>query len=274
MRRRKRTGRVSEGFSCLLAIMFMVPSITHAQTVSPQDKSFQMINYTVEPGDSLYKLSETFQTTVSLIAELNHVSPSSVLHPGQTLKIVPRCNSAHAATYVVKPGDTIWEIAQKFHTTIQQIVTQDQHESAGVLQPGTTVYALLNASGVEKKEVIPTVASTMPTLSEGPPLVYSKSFVCKLTAYGPGFQSTGKHPWDPGYGITASGQVAKENETIAVDPDVIPLGSLVYIEGLGYRKAEDTGGAIKGNHIDVFFSDDNKALEFGVKEGVKVYLVK
>ncbi len=98
------------------------------------------------------------------------------------------------------------------------------------------------------------------------------TFDCKLTAYGPGFESTGKHPGDPGYGITATGHLAKPRRTVAVDPSLIPLGSLVYIDGIGYRIAEDVGGAIKGPHIDVFFAADNDAKVFGVRRHVKVFV--
>ena len=62
---------------------------------------------------------------------------------------------------------------------------------------------------------------------------------------------------------TASGTRPKENRTIAVDRNVIPMGSTVYIEGFGYYIAEDTGGAIKGNRIDIFMLDYNKAISLG-----------
>jgi len=62
---------------------------------------------------------------------------------------------------------------------------------------------------------------------------------------------------------TATGTKPKEGRTIAVDPKVIPYGTLVYIEGFGYRIAEDTGSAIKGNRIDIFMMDYNKALSLG-----------
>lgn len=61
--------------------------------------------------------------------------------------------------------------------------------------------------------------------------------------------------------------------TIAVDPKVIPLGSKLYVEGYGFAKAEDTGGAIKGNKIDVFLETKNEALRWGRKK-VKVYVLK
>lgn len=64
--------------------------------------------------------------------------------------------------------------------------------------------------------------------------------------YGPGMK---------GDGITYTGTMATEGRTIAVDPNVIPLGTRVYIDGYGERIAEDTGGAIKGNKIDIYVDD-------------------
>jgi hypothetical protein len=54
---------------------------------------------------------------------------------------------------------------------------------------------------------------------------------------------------------------------VAVDPKVIPLGSRIYIEGLGERIAEDVGGGVKGNHIDVYLDTVPQAFHFGVKRG-------
>jgi 3D (Asp-Asp-Asp) domain-containing protein len=65
-------------------------------------------------------------------------------------------------------------------------------------------------------------------------------------------------------GITYTGTTATEGRTIAVDPDVIPLGSTVVIDGHEYI-AEDIGGAIRGNRIDIFMRDHLVALMAGVK---------
>lgn len=70
-------------------------------------------------------------------------------------------------------------------------------------------------------------------------------------------------------GKTATGVNLRENpnaKVIAVDPSIIPLGSKVYVEGYGYAVASDTGGAIKGNKIDVFFSDKGAAYRWGRKQ--------
>ena len=70
-------------------------------------------------------------------------------------------------------------------------------------------------------------------------------------------------------GITATGINLKTNphaKVISVDPTVIPLGSKVYVEGYGEAIAGDTGGAINGNRIDVFFPSQQDAINFGVKQ--------
>lgn len=64
---------------------------------------------------------------------------------------------------------------------------------------------------------------------------------------------------------TSTGKIPKEGRTIAVDPKLIPYGSIVYIQDYGLYVAEDCGGAIKGNRIDVFTASYNKALSMGHK---------
>lgn len=96
----------------------------------------------------------------------------------------------------------------------------------------------------------------------------------RITAYCSCKSCCGKDPADPWYGITATGTKATEGRTIAVDPKVIPYGSVVYFEGpdglVGGYVAEDCGGAIKGNEIDLYFDSHAEALEWGVRE-LEVY---
>ncbi|MFY4777217.1 ubiquitin-like domain-containing protein [Metabacillus sp. RGM 3146] len=76
-------------------------------------------------------------------------------------------------------------------------------------------------------------------------------------------------------GKTATGVNLKANpnaKVIAVDPDVIPLGTKVYVEGYGYAVAADTGSAINGHKIDVFFPDNSSAYKWGNKR-VKIKIL-
>ena len=82
----------------------------------------------------------------------------------------------------------------------------------------------------------------------------------ELTAYCGCRKCNGKWTGSP----TASGVMPKINHTIAVDPNVIPLGTKVVINGNTYV-AEDTGSAIKGNKIDIFMSSHEEAMNFGVQ---------
>jgi len=87
--------------------------------------------------------------------------------------------------------------------------------------------------------------------------LYSRKLVVKAYSY-------------TGGGTTAMGTRARVGE-IAVDPRVIPLGTNVYIEGVGARRAEDTGGNIKGNTIDIYMNTLSECRQWGVRY-VTIYI--
>lgn len=109
----------------------------------------------------------------------------------------------------------------------------------------------------------------MPVSRGGRIMPYSKVFKARATAY-----------WavrGVGTTYTASGRKAVRNSsgysTISVDPKVIPLGTKIFIEGYGFAVAADTGTAIKGNKIDVYFNTYNEACRWGAKH-VNVYVLQ
>lgn len=117
-------------------------------------------------------------------------------------------------------------------------------------------------------------AKALTVVKSGTPITYKKLLNnVTLTAYSAGVESTGKNPGDSGYGITRTGTKVTEGRTISVDPNIIPLGWWVYIEGIGYRRAEDTGSAVKGNKIDVYYDSESYAQQFGLKRGYTVYVI-
>lgn len=85
----------------------------------------------------------------------------------------------------------------------------------------------------------------------------------EITYYTAGVESTGKYPGDPEYGITASGTNVKEGQTVAADWSVLEPGSRIYIDGIGIRTVEDTGGLIQGQAIDVYVEDVETARQGG-----------
>jgi len=115
-------------------------------------------------------------------------------------------------------------------------------------------------------------------VSRGVELRYKAVIQVSASAYDLSYQSTGKRPGDRGYGRTATGSMVQKG-TVAVDPRVIPLGSRLYIESAdgswtyGNAVAADTGGAIKGNKIDLFMSSNSEAKQFG-RRTAKVYILE
>lgn len=89
----------------------------------------------------------------------------------------------------------------------------------------------------------------------------------KVTAYCPCVECSDQ--WGD---ITYTGTTAKAGHTIAVDPEIIPLGSEVEIDGHTYI-AEDIGGLVKGNHIDIYFNTHDEAIEWG-RQFKEVLLIK
>lgn len=114
--------------------------------------------------------------------------------------------------------------------------------------------------------------------SDGTLIEYEGILQFEATAYCACYECCGKHPGNKWYGITATGTRAKVG-TIAVDPRVIPLGTKVYVEGLygaknyGYAVAEDTGGAIKGEIIDLYFNTHKETVNWG-RQQVNIYILK
>lgn len=114
------------------------------------------------------------------------------------------------------------------------------------------------------KEVVEVGTKKAPTTPNGQSV--KKVITMQATAYDPTAGST-----------TAMGTRARVG-AVAVDPRVIPLGSKLYIESMdgfasyGYATAEDTGGAIKGNRIDLFYGSHGEAMNFG-RRNVKVYVL-
>ena len=133
-------------------------------------------------------------------------------------------------------------------------IVEEVVEEVVVEKPLTTVGTHID---IAKKEpmLLPMETEPIPEVKE---TISLGTF--QLTAYCDCEVCCGK--WSQ-YGLTSTGTVPEQGRTVAVDPDVIPYGTVVIINGQEYI-AEDTG--VSGKHIDVFFHSHQDALVFGVQE--------
>ncbi len=121
---------------------------------------------------------------------------------------------------------------------------------------------------LEKSKNQVVVVGTKP-LPKPKPLSSGKTYIMQSTAYGPdcnGCSGTSA------YGINLRAKPTPK--VIAVDPKVIPLGTRVWVEGYGEAIAGDTGGAIKGNRIDVLLPSEKYAASNWGRRTVKVKILK
>jgi 3D (Asp-Asp-Asp) domain-containing protein len=136
-----------------------------------------------------------------------------------------------------------------------------------------TIVQLLQAN-VKSKEQWMKLAKAVPVLHTDRLMDYDEVEVT-ATGYTAGVESTGKTPDHPEYGITFSGVKVRRDvfSTIAADRKVFPIGTVLHIPGYGYGVVADTGSAIKGKKIDLFFHTTKQVFDEWGKKKVKVRII-
>lgn len=195
---------------------------------------------------------------------------------------------AAAASYEVKHNDTLFKIAQTRFLGLSALLSANKGIDPLNLQVGQVIHlpTTPEAKTEEPKPAVPTKKAAVPTASKKPaqqPLVATSTgqklaYKQKLNAVATAYTA---HPAENGGwgGVDYFGNPLKVG-TIAVDPDVIPLGTKVYITGYNapalpgqglIAKATDVGGSIKGNKVDIFLP--SSAEKFGM-QNVQIYILK
>ncbi len=187
--------------------------------------------------------------------------------------------NADEVAHTVTARDTLTSISLKYFGTINfvnKIADDNKITNPNIIFAGTTLK--INAADQAVKAPVvttpvieaPVVEAETPAVAETPvqeavstpeaaPSYSGRTLTMESTAYS-------SDPADllGGGTITATGQNLLENPmAVAVDPNVIPLGTRLYVEGYGEAYAVDTGGAIKGNIVDVHFPTYEQCINWG-----------
>ncbi len=224
--------------------------------------------HNVEKGDNLWNIAKEYNTSVDALVDINDLA-TTVIQPGQIISIY--------YVHEVEKGESLSTIADEYEVDIEDI-REWNHLRSDLLYVGQelTIEELPeNESGdievaevaatpkeekqetKEKKQSEPAQkeASTPASTPEG------KTLTVTATAYTADCEGCS--------GVTYTGidlNKDRSAKVIAVDPNVIPLGSKVYVEGYGEAIAGDIGGAIKGNKIDLHVPTKEEAYSWGVRE--------
>ncbi|PAC82843.1 peptidoglycan-binding protein [Bacillus sp. 7788] len=230
---------------------------------------------TVKKGDTLWGISQKNDVSLKDLKGWNNLS-TDMIYVGDKLTISSKEKTQEQ--YKVQKGDSLWKIAQKFNVSISDIKSWNNLNS-DIIMVGSTLSvagqssAPVSSEPVQKQETVQKEQTTKKAAPKKETAKAESSSASQSVQKEMTVTATAYTANDGGIsGITATGVNLNKNpnaKVIAVDPNVIPLGSKVYVEGYGEAIAADTGGAIKGNKIDVHVPSKSQAQNWGVKS-VKV----
>src|SRR5690625_3040126 len=257
----------------------------------------------VVKNDTLWDLSQTYNTSVQTIMDHNSMDSTNIF-PGQKISIDGEATdkkepNSEVDTYKVKAGDTLSEIGAEFGVSVSNLkawndlsssviitgqklkVKQDANEEKQEVteepvaeEPAEEVVAQEPEPKAEENtaEKVETVEQEEPA-EKAEPVEQSNEQEQSNEASSNGETKTVTATaytakCDGCSGVTSTGidlNADPNKKVIAVDPSVIPLGTEVYVEGYGKAVAGDTGGAIKGNKIDLHVPSKEEANSWGVQ---------
>ncbi len=202
---------------------------------------------------------------------------SAPLQPGMTIQVVrvTEDNIIIQQTpldfkHLSKPDPTLpLDTRQVIQKGIPGVVEQQVHvrREDGVEVSRSAVESVVTQAPRDEITAVGTLATLKALDTPDGPIQYWRVFTMRAVSYKP--SSAGRDSSDPQYGLTASGQKLRKG-LVAVDPQVIPLGTRLYVPGYGMAIASDTGGGVQGLVIDLGYSDDDYQDWSGT---VQVYLL-
>ena|SRR5699024_4125530 len=223
-----------------------------ATSVSAED-------YEVEKGDTLWDIANEYNVEVNSLMDNNDLD-SDIIHPEQILYIDGESGESsdsgdnNNAQEEQSSDNEEAEATESDNEADQEATEEENNEEAEAPAPKEDNNADQEATEESNEEE-----------SDNPE---GETVSAEATAYTASCEGCS--------GTTATGvdlDANPDEKVIAVDPDVIPLGSKVHVEGYGTATAADTGGDINGDRVDLFMPDEGDANSFG-RQNVEVTIVE
>jgi 3D (Asp-Asp-Asp) domain-containing protein len=221
--------------------------------------------YEIVKGDNLWNIAIENDTTVDYLVEVNNLE-TTIIQPQQKIIINHK--------YTVEENDTLSGIAKEYDATVDEIKEWNGLDS-NLLVAGQELQVYDISIDPGKKEVVVKNSEVAKTATE------EKAVETEAITETTTEATTEKKSEDETISVSATAYTAKcegcsgitytgvdlnsnpNAKVIAVDPDVIPLGTEVYVEGYGHAIAADIGSAIQGNRIDIHVPTKQEALDWG-----------
>ncbi|MDI9217765.1 LysM peptidoglycan-binding domain-containing protein, partial [Clostridium tertium] len=97
------------------------------------------ITYIVKDGDTLSGIAQMYGTTAERLAQINNISDPNLIYPGETIVISNGSSNNSVKSYIVKEGDTLSEIAQRYGTTWEHLAKINNISDPNLIYPGETI---------------------------------------------------------------------------------------------------------------------------------------
>ncbi|MEG6617141.1 3D domain-containing protein [Peptococcaceae bacterium 1198_IL3148] len=238
-----------------LALLLLLNFFGKQVTIVVDNDTYEVYTFKATIAQVMAEQNITLDANDIVVPQLQ-----AAIKDGQTIKVV-KVDKKQMTIQQQVPFEVVRQADDRLPQGVEKI---RQQGSNGIKQ---MVYSVVLHNGIEvsrdliKTEVIKEPQSKIVAVGKRPVVpVVSRSAVNRsmaegrLTAVATAYTFTGHN--------TATG-IIPQHGVVAVDPEVIPLGTRLYVEGYGEAVALDVGGDIKGNRIDVFFPSNQEAINWG-----------
>jgi 3D (Asp-Asp-Asp) domain-containing protein len=225
-------------------------------------------SYTIKDNDTFWSISRAHGILLNDVLKANAAINPLNLQVGQKITL------PGVQTYNVQEGDTFWLLSKHFNISEHSLRAVNRNINPYNLYQGLEIFLPAGAKAADNAE---NTVKAESTAAASPIASYKKKLAITATAYSSAAFENGK------WGAVDYFGNPLQLGTIAVDPNVIPMGSKVFITGYNnpalpkggmVAYAKDQGSAIKGNRVDIFLPGSPETVsEFGI-QNVTVYIIK